>query len=83
MRLLRPAWIQRGNLRDHIIVVGVGQLGELFLETLHAGRKKPRVLLVDTRQSQRLLAKARDQYGAPYVCADIRNTSTLTDIDTG
>jgi len=77
MRLLRPAWIQRRNLRDHIIVVGVGQLGELFLETLHAGTKNPRVLLVDTRQSQRLLAKARDQYGAPYVCADIRNTSTL------
>jgi Trk K+ transport system NAD-binding subunit len=35
------------------------------------------VLLVDTRQSQRLLAKARDQYGAPYVCADIRHSSTL------
>ena len=58
MRLLRPAWIQRRNLRDHIIVVGVGQLGELFLETLHAGTKNPRVLLVDTRESQRLLAKA-------------------------
>jgi Trk K+ transport system NAD-binding subunit len=77
LRFLRPAWIQRQNLRDHIIVVGVGQLGELFLETLHAGTKNPRVLLVDTRQSQRLLAKARDQYGAPYVCADIRKASTL------
>ncbi len=77
LRILRPAWIQRQNLRDHIVVVGLGQLGELFLETLHAGTKKPRVLLVDTQQSQRLLAKARTQYGAPYVCADIRNTSTL------
>ncbi|MBW2629356.1 MAG: NAD-binding protein [Deltaproteobacteria bacterium] len=77
LRVLRPAWIQRRNLRDHIIVVGVGQLGELFLETLHAGTKSPHVLLVDTQQSERLLAKARHQYGAPYVCADIRNTSTL------
>lgn len=78
LRLLMPTWIQRRNLRDHIIVVGVGQLGELFLETLHAGTKSPRVLLVDTQQSQRLLVKARTQYGAPYVCADIRNTSTLS-----
>ncbi|MBW2404175.1 MAG: NAD-binding protein [Deltaproteobacteria bacterium] len=77
LRLLRPAWIQRQHLRNHIVVVGVGQLAELFLETLHAGTKSPRVLLVDTRQSQRLLAKARDQYGAPYVCADIRHSSTL------
>jgi Trk K+ transport system NAD-binding subunit len=77
LRLLRPAWIQRQNLRNHIVVVGVGQLAELFLETLHAGTKSPRVLLVDTQQSQRLLAKARDQYGAPYVCADIRHSSTL------
>ncbi|RLB44010.1 MAG: hypothetical protein DRH23_16050 [Deltaproteobacteria bacterium] len=77
LRLLRPAWIQRQHLRNHIVVVGVGQLAELFLETLHAGTKSPRVLLVDTRQSQRLLAKARDQYGAPYVCVAIRHSSTL------
>ncbi|MDH3625371.1 MAG: NAD-binding protein [Myxococcales bacterium] len=77
LRLLRPAWIQRQSLRDHIIVVGVGQLGELFLESLYAVDKNPRVLLVDTQESQRLLAKARNQYGAPYVCADIRSASTL------
>lgn len=77
LRLLRPAWIQRQNLRNHIVVVGVGQLGELFLETLHAGTSAPPVLLVDTQRSERLLVKARDHYGAPYVCADIRNSSTL------
>ena len=77
LRLLRPGWIQRQALRDHIIVVGVGRLGELFLESLYAVEKNPRVLLVDTQESQRLLAKARTQYGAPYVCADIRNVSTL------
>ncbi len=77
VRLLKPAWIQRQNLRDHIIVVGVGQLGELFLESLYAADKSARVLLVDTQESQRLLAKARNQYGAPYVCADIRSASTL------
>lgn len=77
LRLLRPGWIQRQTLRDHIIVVGIGRLGELFLESLYAVEKNPRVLLVDTQESQRLLAKARTQYGAPYVCADIRNASTL------
>ena len=77
LRLLKPAWIQGRNLRNHIIVVGVGRLGELFLESLYAVEKNPRVLLVDTQESQRLLAKARNQYGAPYVCADIRNASTL------
>ncbi|MCZ6805844.1 MAG: NAD-binding protein [Deltaproteobacteria bacterium] len=77
LRLLKPAWLQSQNLRDHIIVVGVGRLGELFLESLYAAKKNPRVLLVDTQESQRLLAKARSQYGAPYVCADIRNASTL------
>lgn len=77
IRLLKPAWIQGRNLRDHIVVVGVGRLGELFLDSLYAVEKDPRVLLVDTLESQRLLAKARNQYGAPYVCADIRNTSTF------
>ncbi len=83
LRLLRPAWIQRQNLRDHIIVVGVGQLGELFLESLYAVEKNPRVLLVDTQESQTLLAKARNQYGAPYVCADIRSASTLDALNLG
>ena len=77
LRLLKPSWIQRQNLRDHIIVVGVGRLGELFLESLYAIEKRPKVLLVDTQESQRLLAKARNQFGAPYVCADIRNPATL------
>jgi len=77
LRLLKPGWIQRHHLRDHIIVVGVGRLGELFLESLYAAEKKRKVLLVDTQESQRLLAKARDQFGVPYLCADIRNPTTL------
>jgi Trk K+ transport system NAD-binding subunit len=77
LRLLRPGWIQRHALRDHIIVVGVGRLGELFLESLYAIEKNPRVLLVDSQESQRLLAKARNQFGAPYVCSDIRDPATF------
>jgi Trk K+ transport system NAD-binding subunit len=77
IQLLQPSWIQRQALRDHIVVVGVGQLGELFLESLYADDQSPRVLLVDSQESQRMLAKARNQFGAPYVCSDIRNGATL------
>lgn len=77
LRLLRPGWLQRFALRNHIIVVGVGRLGELFLESLYAADKKAKVLLVDTQESQRLLTSAHDRFGAPYVCADIRNPLTL------
>ncbi len=77
LQLLQPSWIQRQALRDHIVVVGVGRLGELFLESLYANEQRPRVLLVDSHESQRLLARARTQFGAPYVCSDIRNAATL------
>ncbi|MGB5812021.1 MAG: NAD-binding protein, partial [Polyangiales bacterium] len=77
MRLMKPGWLQRQSLRDHIIVVGVGQLGELFLESFYRTGTKQKVLLVDTQDSQRLLEKARTQFGTPYVCADIRNPTTL------
>ena len=77
LRLLQPGWLQRRALSNHIIVVGVGRLGELFLQALYAFDKKAKVLLVDTQESQSLLAKARNQFGAPYLLADIRNPSTL------
>ena len=77
LRLLQPGWLQRRILRNHIIVVGVGRIGELFLERLYAVERRAKVLLVDNQESQRLLSKARDQFGAPYVCSDIRNTTTL------
>lgn len=77
LRLFNPGWIQRQGLRDHIVVVGVGRLGELFLESLYAVRNNPSVLLVDSEESQRLLARARHQFGAPYVCSDIRTSQTL------
>ncbi len=77
LKLLQPSWIQRRALRNHIVVVGVGQLGELFLESLYAKGERPPVLLVDSQESQGLLAKARHQFGAPYVCSDIRKAATL------
>lgn len=77
LRLMKPGWLQRQNLKEHIVVVGVGNLGELFLETLYGSDPKRKVLLVDTQESQRLLDKARNQYGTPYVCADIRTRTTL------
>lgn len=83
MRLMKPGWLQRQNIRDHIIVVGVGQLGELFLETLYGAGKKQKVLLVDTHDSLRLLEKARTQFGTPFLCADIRNPTTLSALSLG
>ena len=83
LRLMKPGWLQRQNLKDHIVVVGVGNLGELFLESLYGVDKDHKVLLVDTQESQRLLDRARNQFGTPYVCADIRTRTTLDTLSLG
>ncbi|MEM7136455.1 MAG: NAD-binding protein [Myxococcota bacterium] len=77
LRVMQPGWIQRQSLKDHIIVVGVGNLGGLFLEGLDGSEHKRRVLLVDTEERKGTLEKARSQFGTPYVCADIRTPTTL------
>jgi Trk K+ transport system NAD-binding subunit len=78
LRLLKPRWLQRRTLRDHLVVVGLGRLGETFLEGLFAVKSQTRVLLVDTTNER--LAATADKHGVPYLVGDIRNVATFREL---
>lgn len=77
VRLLQPQWLQRWALRDHVVVVGAGRLGMLFLETLRQHDPKVRVLLVDRDGSRASVQQARTQLGARFLLGDVHAPATL------
>ncbi len=77
VRLLQPQWLQRRALHDHIVIVGAGRLGMLFLEALRTYDKKVRVLVVDRDGTQGNLQQAVALHGTRFVLGDVRTTSTL------
>jgi hypothetical protein len=77
LRILSPKWLQRWTLKDHVVIVGVGRLGMIFLETLREREPRVRVLVVD-RDGHRANAEvARERFGAKFLAGDIRTKATL------
>lgn len=77
LRLLQPQWLQRFALRDHVVVVGAGRLGMLFVETLRARDTKVKVLLVDRDGARASVQQARTQLGARFLLGDVHAPATL------
>jgi Trk K+ transport system NAD-binding subunit len=77
LRLLRPEWLQRRGLSDHVVVVGAGRLGMIFLDALHELAPDRRVLVVDMDANRANVRQAQDRYGARFLAGDIRNAATL------
>ncbi len=77
LRLLSPEWLRRRGLRDHVVVVGAGRLGMLFLETLRERQPTRRVLVVDRDGARPSIAQAIHQFGARFQLGDVRTTVTL------
>ena len=77
LRLLRPGWLQRRSLHDHVVIVGAGRLGMIFLDALHELAPDRRVLVVDMDASRANVPQAQDRYGALFLAGDIRSTATL------
>ncbi|MFT7521216.1 MAG: Trk K+ transport system NAD-binding subunit [Kiritimatiellia bacterium] len=44
---LRPDWLTRRTLQNHVVIVGAGQVGITYLQAIHVVQQGQRVLLVD------------------------------------
>jgi voltage-gated potassium channel Kch len=77
VRLFNPQWIQRRGLRDHVVIVGIGRLGMLFLEALREHHPNVRVLIVDQDGGRANVQQARSRFGARFLIGDVRTHGTL------
>ncbi len=77
---LRPGWLERRALRDHVVIVGAGRLGMLFLELLREREPSTRVLLVDKDAHHPNASVARERFGARFLSGDARTHATLESV---
>ncbi|HJL16796.1 MAG TPA: NAD-binding protein [Sandaracinaceae bacterium LLY-WYZ-13_1] len=77
IRLLSPRWLQRRALRGHVVLVGIGRLGLIYLETLRAREPRRQVLVVDADGQRANVEIASERLGAKFLAGDIRNAATL------
>ena len=66
---LQPGWWQRPRLKDHLIVIGAGSMGTLYLEALRAEEPRAPVLIVDQDPSSEAVAR---HFGAAFLNGDVR-----------
>jgi hypothetical protein len=71
LRLLRPQTLQRLQLHDHIVLVGLGRTGLLYLERLREREPGRRVVILDLDPSQPAVQEAADRFGAIVLPGDI------------
>lgn len=83
IRVLRPEWLARQGLRDHVVVVGLGPLGMLFLEALRERDPRVRVLVVDSDLKVKQEDIVRQRFGALCLGGDIRHQATLDELHLG
>lgn len=77
VRLLKPEWLVARMSRDHVVVVGVGRLGMLFLEALRERHPRIPILAVDLDAQRATVQLAQDRFGARFLPADVRLSATL------
>lgn len=77
LRILSPSWLARWTLDDHVVIVGAGQLGMSFLETLREREPRARVLVVDLDGYRANAQVARERFGARFLTGDVRTNATL------
>jgi voltage-gated potassium channel Kch len=70
---VRPEWWERRGLRDHLVIVGAGRLGMLYLEAVRDVDPRRRVLLMGLEQDLANVAEARTRFGVRFQQGDIRH----------
>jgi voltage-gated potassium channel Kch len=81
LRLVGSRWLDRVNLRDHVVVVGIGRLGMTFLSALREREPDRLVLTVDQDASHTNLAQAKRHLRARFIPGDIRLAATIDSLD--
>ena len=77
IRILRPNGLRRWVLRDHVVVVGLGRLGMMFLEALRERHPRVRILVVERDPNHPNAEVVRQRFGAVVVAGDVRDEATL------
>lgn len=76
LRAIRPQWMQLRGLHDHVVLVGLGSLGMLYLEGLRRSDPNRQVLVVDRDRSRANVKEAIDRHGVRFVQGDITHRVT-------
>lgn len=76
LRVLRPQMLHRMQLRDHIVLAGLGRTGLLYLERLRELEPGRRVVVLDLDPSQPSAQEAASRFGAIVLPGDITHRPT-------
>ena len=76
LRVWNPRWWRFRGLRDHIVIVGMGQIGALYLEGLRRVDPRRRVLAVDVVMDHVNASQAQTRHGALFLNGDVANRAT-------
>ena len=76
LRLWNPRWWQLKGLRDHVVIVGMGEVGRLYLEAIRRVDPHRKVLVVDVLSNHVNVIGAVVRHGALFISGDIRNETT-------
>ena len=76
LRLWNPRWWRLKGLRNHVVIVGMGEIGRLYLEALRRVDPHRKVLVVDVLSDHVNVIGAVARHGALFLSGDIRNQTT-------
>ncbi len=77
LRLVRPAWLQRRRLHDHMVVIGAGQVGMAYLKALRSVEPERSVLLVDRSAGLASAEEAVRRAGVEFLQGDVQRAATI------
>jgi voltage-gated potassium channel Kch len=77
LRLVRPDWLQRRALKDHIILAGTGRVGLAYLEAIRSVEPNRTVALVDSGEGLATEAEVLKLGRTEILRGDIRRPGTL------
>ncbi len=73
---LRPEWWERRGLHDHLVVVGAGRVGMLYMEAIREWEPHRKILLVALEQDMADVVEARTRLGVRFHQGDITQEAT-------
>ena len=76
LRVWNPRWWRLRGLRDHIVIAGMGEVGNLYLEALRRVEPKRRVLVVDVLPDHVNVAAAQARHEALFLNGDVTRVPT-------
>jgi hypothetical protein len=77
LRLVRPQWLRRHRLADHMVIIGAGQVGMAYLDALRSVEPDRQVLLVDRSAGLATAEEAVRRGGVEFLQGDVQRTATI------